>query len=115
MVSTSSALRLKYEAIDTTRSLELLRSGKLTGLSKAGQVLADSLGVHGGHADGVFGVRGQLGEQDGCFLPTDLGLIGTEFQSFALCDATEVKPLKVCTHSDVLLDETFSLFFFTVY
>lgn len=48
---------------------------KLTGLSEAGEILADSLGIHGRHTDRVFGVRGKLGEQDGCFLPTNLGLV----------------------------------------
>lgn len=64
--------------IGTTGVSLLLQLRKLTGLSKAGQILTDSLGVHGGHTDGVFGVRGQLGEQDGGFLPTNLGLVGKE-------------------------------------
>lgn len=58
----------------------MVQSGTLTGLSKAGQIPADSLGIHGGHTDGVFSVRGQLGEQDGCFLATNLGLVGRECQ-----------------------------------
>lgn len=50
-------------------------AGKRTGLSGAGQLLADSLWIDGSHADGVFRVRGQLGKQDASFPPTDLGLI----------------------------------------
>lgn len=59
---------------------------KLTGLSKVGQILTDSLGIHGGHTDRIFSVRGQLGEQDGGFLPTNLGLVGKESQFQFLSD-----------------------------
>lgn len=48
---------------------------RLTGLSWAVQLPADSSGIDGHHTDGVFSVRGQLGKQDGSFLPTNLGLV----------------------------------------
>lgn len=51
---------------------------RLTGLSQAVQLPADSSGIDGRHADGVFSVRGQLGKQDGSFLPTNLGLVEDE-------------------------------------
>lgn len=59
---------------------------KLTGLSKAVQLPADSLGIDGHHADGVFSVRGQLGEQDSSFLPTHLGLVEEEKMSVSLAN-----------------------------
>lgn len=88
--------------IDTTEVSLLLQLRKLTGLSKAGQILTDSLGIHGGHTDGVFGVRGQLGEQDGGFLPTNLGLVGKEsqFQFLILKLVAGITWLMIRIHAD---------------
>lgn len=54
---------------------------RLTGPSRAVQLLADSSGVDGHHADGILSVRGQLGKQDASFLPTNLGLVEDEQRS----------------------------------
>lgn len=54
---------------------------QLTGLSDAVKLLADSSGIDSHHGDGVFSVRGQLGEQDSRLLPSNLGLVGEEYMS----------------------------------
>lgn len=59
-----------------------INKSTLTGLAEAIQLSAGSSGVDGHHGDGVFRIRGQLGEQDGGLLTSHLGLVGEGYVSF---------------------------------